>query len=313
MLLLTMGMPQLCGRLIGTLVAESRATWRSICVRTLEDFLQNVRLRTSLLVFLLCQMIGTGLALGVAHLVPAVITTPGLGTELLRGLPALLIILVAWRGLAARSIRPTEGLAQILQCVTGFDLAAIVLFNLAAGIVSILAILLAMHRLSPGSLAQALGSEQPTPLVLIVGAVTATTLAPLSEEIVFRGWLLNGLKRRIPLWPAIIASSLAFAAIHPSLSMATTFLFGVCAAIAYIKTRNLWVSIVLHGLNNLLIACVSIAESLLIRVGLVSDNSASLEHLALILGLPSLVLSLWLAVHLIQKKQFFNLRVPLCP
>lgn len=143
-----------------------------------------------------------------------------------------------------------------------------------------------------------------------IAAVTSTTLAPISEEIVFRGWLFNGLKRRFQVWPAILLSSLAFAAIHPSISLITTFVFGVLVAIAYEKTQNIWVSILIHALNNLLISAQAITEHMLISAGL-ANQSTVLSQLTLVLGLPSVLLMILLGRYLIRQKQFFNLLVPL--
>ena len=230
--------------------------------------------------------------------------------ELLRGVPALLLILVVWLELVVRKINPAQSLAQVFQRITPVDLAAIVLFNLAIGIVSILMILLALHRVAPDSLSEALAPNQLSLAALMIGAVTSTILAPLSEEIVFRGWLLNALNRRMQPWPAIIASSLAFAAIHPPPSLITTFLFGVCAAVVYQKTNNLWVSILIHSLNNLLISAQAIVEHILIGMGLVSDSSNWMP-IGMMLGLPSLLATLVLGHYLLIKKRLFNLLVPL--
>jgi membrane protease YdiL (CAAX protease family) len=263
-----------------------------------------------MIVFVLAQLIGTVLAIGLANQAPEWVARPGLGLEVLRGIPALLIILVVWLELAIRNIKVTPSLTQIFQRVAPVDVAAITLFNLAIGILSIVTILLSIHHYSPDSLREALTPSQSSLVVLWIGAATSTTLAPVSEEIVFRGWLFNGLRRRLHLWPAIILSSLAFAAIHPSISSFTTFIFGVSAAIVYYKTQNLWASILIHALNNLLISAQSIIEHVLIRLGLVNAN-ASMNSVAYTLGLPSGLLAILLGVYLVRKKHFFNLQVPL--
>jgi membrane protease YdiL (CAAX protease family) len=281
-------------------------------MQTLEEFLQQYHLRRALIVFISVQLIGSGLALGLAKSAPGLTAIPGIGIEILRGIPALLIIFVVWLELVAKKINATQSLVQIFQRITRVDIAAIALFNLAFGICSIVAILLVIQLLSPGSLTETLEPKQLSLFALLTGAATSTILAPISEEIVFRGWLFNALKRRLNPWPAIISSSLVFAAIHPPLSFVTTFLFGTCAAIVYFKTSNLWASILVHALNNMLISTQSVTEHILIQAGLVNDSNNPMQ-MAFMLGIPSILATLWLGHYLVIKKRFFNLLVSLSP
>jgi len=271
-------------------------------MQTLQAFFLRYSLGRALVVFASVQLLGTGLTLGLVNLVPLLVAVPGSGIELLRGLPALLIIAIVGVELLGRHIDPREDLRLVFQRISRADVASLVFFNLAIGMVSILVVLLSLHQVSPA---------QPSSMAALgIAAVTSTTLAPISEEIVFRGWLFNSLKRRFQAWPAILLSSLAFAAIHPSISLITTFVFGVLVAIAYEKTQNIWVSILIHALNNLLISAQAIAEHMLISAGLANERT-DLSQLTLVLGLPSVLLMILLGHYLIRQKQFFNLLVPL--
>jgi membrane protease YdiL (CAAX protease family) len=86
---------------------------------------------------------------------------------------------------------------------------------------------------------------------LLIFFLTASVAAPIFEEIMFRGFLLPSLTRYLPVWGAIIASSLLFAIAHLSLSevlpLAT---LGMVLAIVYTRSRNLLSSILLHSLWN---------------------------------------------------------------
>jgi membrane protease YdiL (CAAX protease family) len=59
-------------------------------------------------------------------------------------------------------------------------------------------------------LSEALAGGLTTILVL----VAAVVLAPILEEVVFRGVLFQGLRRRIGLWPAATISSVVFGVVH---------------------------------------------------------------------------------------------------
>jgi membrane protease YdiL (CAAX protease family) len=47
-----------------------------------------------------------------------------------------------------------------------------------------------------------------------LAVIAAVLMAPLVEEVVFRGVLYQGLKRRMGLWPAAVVSALLFAVVH---------------------------------------------------------------------------------------------------
>lgn len=86
---------------------------------------------------------------------------------------------------------------------------------------------------------------------LLIFFITASVAAPIFEEIMFRGFLLPSLTRYMPVWGAILASSLLFAIAHLSLSevlpLAT---LGMVLGIVYTRSRNLLSSILLHSLWN---------------------------------------------------------------
>lgn len=87
--------------------------------------------------------------------------------------------------------------------------------------------------------------------VLAVFFFTASIAAPLYEEIVFRGFLLPSLTRYVPIWVAILISSLIFAIAHQNLSEVLPLLvLGIILGITYTRSRNLLASILLHSLWN---------------------------------------------------------------
>jgi uncharacterized protein len=94
-----------------------------------------------------------------------------------------------------------------------------------------------------------LQSKDPAALVLFF--LTAAIAAPFFEETLFRGFILPSLTRYMPTWGAVLASSLLFAVVHLSLSeVAPLTALGIVLGFSYVKTRNLLVPMVLHGLWN---------------------------------------------------------------
>jgi uncharacterized protein len=95
----------------------------------------------------------------------------------------------------------------------------------------------------------ALQSQESLAKVLFF--VTATIMAPIFEEILFRGFLLPSLTRYFSNWSAILLSSFLFALVHLSLSeVLPLMMLGIILAFVYTRTQNLLAPILLHGLWN---------------------------------------------------------------
>jgi membrane protease YdiL (CAAX protease family) len=85
-----------------------------------------------------------------------------------------------------------------------------------------------------------------------LGAIAVGLLAPLAEEIGFRGVLLGGLIRmRCGAWPAIVISALVFAFFHGTqIQMLGTTVFGIIAGWLFWRTRSLIPGMIIHIVNN---------------------------------------------------------------
>lgn len=77
-------------------------------------------------------------------------------------------------------------------------------------------------------------------------------LVSFSEELVFRGYILNNLMQSMPKMPALLVSALLFAGFHtlnPGMSLIgflNIFIAGMLMGCNYIFSRNLWFSIFFH-------------------------------------------------------------------
>jgi membrane protease YdiL (CAAX protease family) len=91
-------------------------------------------------------------------------------------------------------------------------------------------------------------------LFFLVGGI----VAPVAEEIVFRG-LIFGYLRRWGLPAAVLISTALFAAIHPGPAIPVTQIVGGAVfAVAYHTGKSLVVPIVIHVLGNLAIFTLSL-------------------------------------------------------
>ena len=95
-----------------------------------------------------------------------------------------------------------------------------------------------------------------TPVQLLLAVLAAVVMAPLAEELLFRGLLHRGLRRRMRIVPATLVSSVLFAVVHidvavsqPLALVGLTFV-GVILALAHERTGSLLVPVVIHATHN---------------------------------------------------------------
>ena len=89
--------------------------------------------------------------------------------------------------------------------------------------------------------------------VVPVQVLLIVILAPLSEEICFRGMLYGGLRTKLPVVPAALVGGLVFGGLHALTGISAVpplVVFGFLLCLLYEKTGSIVPGIVLHMLNN---------------------------------------------------------------
>lgn len=95
-----------------------------------------------------------------------------------------------------------------------------------------------------------------SPGMRILLALLVVCVAPVVEELVFRGVLLSGLASRMRIGWAIVASAVIFGCVHlPDFKFAwypvpALILLGLVLGWLRVRTHSLWPSIALHATNN---------------------------------------------------------------
>ncbi|KAL4363117.1 hypothetical protein GQ457_04G037590 [Hibiscus cannabinus] len=89
------------------------------------------------------------------------------------------------------------------------------------------------------------------PVAMALYAIVVSVCAPVWEEIVFRGFLLPSLTKYMPVWCAILVSSVAFALAHFNVQRMLPLIFlGMVMGVIFARSRNLLPSMLLHSLWN---------------------------------------------------------------
>jgi len=77
--------------------------------------------------------------------------------------------------------------------------------------------------------------------------------APFAEELVFRGVIFNRLCSWMPVWVAVLVSSVLFGIMHLNVIQGIyATIAGVVLCVLYVRYRNLWIPIIGHMAFNLL-------------------------------------------------------------
>ena len=177
----------------------------------------------------------------------------------------------------------------------------IIIFSISCSIILFYLLSLA----APSFLEQLLRSVADTPSVdnsnsfvsnLLV-IVTFCLVAPVTEEFLFRGIILQRWATKWGICTGLISSSLLFGFVHPNpigLSLA-----GMIWGVLYIKTRSLVVPIAFHALNNI----VAVLPQLLPADSSNSKSTLTMQNLQSFwwIGVVMMVFSLPLLLRFIWK------------
>lgn len=197
------------------------------------------------------SLVVAGLLLGLLDLPPA--AALAVATALLVGLTVIVV---------RRPSRQSGGVERAL----GFELPAwsdvgtalrwsVGLFLLQALVGGLLALLVPDLRGVAADNTSFL-REEPAVVVVVV-ALAAVAVAPVVEELLFRGLVLRGLMLRLGFWPAAVVSSALFGLLHAQgLSVealplvVATGVFGVGLCVLARRTGRLGPGILVHALRN---------------------------------------------------------------
>ncbi|MBW4562578.1 MAG: CPBP family intramembrane metalloprotease [Mojavia pulchra JT2-VF2] len=128
----------------------------------------------------------------------------------------------------------------------------IIIFSLSAYLVSFYLLSLAAPSFVEKIVQQAASSPSPrssAPLFFnLLSAIAYVIVAPITEEFLFRGIILQRWATKWGIRSAVVISGVTFGVLHANILGLS--LFGIVMGVLYIKTRTLIVPIACHALNN---------------------------------------------------------------
>lgn len=94
-------------------------------------------------------------------------------------------------------------------------------------------------------------TELLTPTERLFGFLAFAILAPVAEELIFRGWIYAKLRAHFRLVPSLLLTSLAFALVHGQLNVGVAvFAMSLIACLLRESTGTIYAPILLHFLKN---------------------------------------------------------------
>ena len=162
-----------------------------------------------------------------------------------------IMIFVPWRVLKYKTTRDELGLrgmptwTDLLLAPIGF-----VVVTIASG--ALMALMVAMFPQVTWEQAQEVGYKNLYQLGdFILAFICLVVLAPVCEEIVFRGWLYGKLRFRMPALPAILITSVLFGIMHGQLNVGVTvFAMSLGMCVMRELTGTIWSGMLLHMIKN---------------------------------------------------------------
>lgn len=90
--------------------------------------------------------------------------------------------------------------------------------------------------------------------MLLIQILSNAVFIPLLEEFLYRGIICGQLSLWYKPWIGILISSLLFGIMHFNvIQFLYAFLVGLVLGSTYIKTKNIWIPVLGHGLTNLIV------------------------------------------------------------
>lgn len=196
---------------------------------------------------------------------------------LVYALTVVLALVVPWWILHKKTSLSDMGLAQRLPTWRDLGLAPLVYIGmLMVGSV----VLLIVQKFFPGidiTQAQHTGFNAANithRYELLMVYLTLGVMAPVAEELLFRGYLFGKLRAHLPAAATVIITAIIFSALHLGLGQLEklqwnvaiiTLLLGVALGLLRTKTGSIWAGIVLHMIQNTVAFLVLFAVPALLR------------------------------------------------
>jgi len=90
-----------------------------------------------------------------------------------------------------------------------------------------------------------------TSFAMMIAAIVIVGIAPMLEELFFRGFILQGLVNKIGPYFGALLTALLFAVVHLQFSsFIPIFILSLVLSVLFIRSKSIWPCIIFHIINN---------------------------------------------------------------
>ena len=218
-----------------------------------------------LLALILGNLVGLGAATDAIKLVAGGQLTVGGTLVLVTAIQAGMLLVIGGlvvlpRALAGLRLAPRRSLWRDMLIGLGVAIPAWIAATLISALI---ALVLQAMGLAPGPELVDQVVDRGEPTALLIGFVV---VAPIAEELFFRGVVYNAWERERGTRVAVYGSALLFAAIHGAVLFVPVLFLGIVLAQLYRVTRSLPATMAVHAGFN----AISLTLALLVRLGILN-------------------------------------------
>lgn len=227
--------------------------------------------------FLVVQAVQAVVFFGVNLAVFNQVALQAILSAIVYGLVIMLAIALPWLLRKQRTTRKELGLEQ--RFPSWLDLGLAPLAYITTIVIGSI-IIITLQKLVPQidfTQAQNVGFSATTitqRYELLLVYLTLAVLAPVAEELLFRGYLFGKLRAYLSVTATVVITAVVFSALHLGLGQLEklqwnvaiiTLLLGVVLGVLRVKTNSVWAGIVLHMIQNTVAFIVLFAVPVLLR------------------------------------------------
>ncbi len=184
-----------------------------------------------------------------ASIDPTILNT--VGAVVIYGLAIVIVLGVPWIVKKRRTTKEELGIQRLLSWM---DIlwapAGFVVYLILTSLVTALS--MAFFTFVDYSQAQDTGfAELASQSEYLLAFISLVIIAPIAEEVLFRGYLFGKLRKYAPLWVAILITSALFGLVHFQWNVGIdVFVLSIVLCLLRVVSGSLWPSILLHMLKN---------------------------------------------------------------
>jgi membrane protease YdiL (CAAX protease family) len=193
----------------------------------------------------------TGVAFGLVRAAGTHVGGNSPGANIAATLAQDLCVVAAAVGVARLTARPRPWHFGLRPASLKFA-GAIAFMGIAGFFVFELVYSAVLHPKNPQKTVENLGADRNTTL-LICGALLVIVVAPVCEEIFFRGFLFRVLRSRTSFWLAAIVDGVLFGVVHGvNAAFPVLVVLGIVLCWVYERSGTLFATIAIHATNNVI-------------------------------------------------------------